>query len=66
MLTKELRLPPCALLPFRARVDLDHPDYEKYPDARLLRPLDVVMGPGDMLVVPRWPAVPGVGMNVTC
>jgi len=34
-------------------VDLDHPDYEQYPQARLLQPVDVVMGPGDIMMFPR-------------
>ena len=37
----------------RGRVDLDHPDYDKYPDSRLLQPVDVVMGPGDVMMFPR-------------
>ncbi|KAA6426233.1 MAG: Transcription factor jumonji [Trebouxia sp. A1-2] len=33
----------------RAQVDLEHPDYVKYPLSRLVRPRKFVMHPGDML-----------------
>ena len=34
-------------------MDLDHPDYDTYPGSRLLQPVDVVMGPGDVMMFPR-------------
>ena len=43
-------------LPCRGRVDLDHPDYEQYPQARLLQPVDVAMGPGDIMMFPKCDA----------
>ena len=42
-------------------MDLDHPEYERFLDARLLQPLDIIMEPGDMLVVPGCAAVTGIG-----
>lgn len=40
------------LLARRARVDLDNIDSEQFPDALAVRPVRVVMRPGDVLVFP--------------
>jgi hypothetical protein len=42
-------------LPNFSRFDPDAPDYERFPLSREVRPLEIVLGPGDALYLPsRW------------
>ena len=37
----------------RARVDVENPDLIKFPNARLLTPFNISLGPGDLLFMPQ-------------
>jgi hypothetical protein len=42
-------------LPNYGRFDPETPDYERFPLSRAVRPLEVVLGPGDAIYIPsRW------------
>lgn len=36
-----------------SRVNLDAPDFEKFPEFRKAKPVEALLGPGDMLFIPR-------------
>lgn len=54
-------------VPNGARVDLEHPDFERFPRVRDARPVVAELGPGDMLYIPRlwWHQVRTLGTCVS-
>ena len=54
-------------IPHLSRVDIEHPDYEKYPRFRKAEAIECILGPGDVLFIPAfwWHQVHSLDITVS-